>query len=184
MRRIKRGILALVLAIPLAIPPSTASAQTTVFLGGGATIPTQDFGDFANTGWMGFGGVMFPVGEGAFRAGAEGYYGRNNHETDGERTDLYGALALASLSMGAMDAPMRPFVFGGLGSMTHSFSSEEFPEFDESETNLAAQFGAGVAFGAGGIGGLLAASATTGMFSLNSTTFASIAAAIQIPVGN
>jgi len=183
MRCTISGVLAVAMALFL-VSADSVSAQSSAFFGGGVTIPTQDYGDFANAGWMGFGGLLFPIGETNFSAGVEGYYGQNNHEADGNRTDLYGALALGSVAMGDQDAPTRPFVFGGVGSMTHSFKSEDFPDFEESETNLAAQVGAGVNFALGSVGGMVAASATTGMFDLNSTTFAAVAAALQIPFGN
>lgn len=182
MRRTVLGTIAIVLALALAIPTS-ASAQASFLVGGAVTVPTQDFGDVANTGWMGFGGLLFPVGEGQFSAGVEGYYGRNGHEAEGNRTDLYGAMALGSVAMGEPDAPTQGFVFGGLGSMTQSFKSEDFPEAEDSETSLAAQVGAGASFALGGVNALLTASATQGMFTLNQTTLFAVAAGLQIPFG-
>lgn len=182
MQRTFLGVIALVLALVMAIP-SSASAQASFLIGGAVTVPTQDFGDVANTGWMGFGGLLFPVGEGRFSAGVEGYYGRNSHETEGDRTDLYGALALGSVAMGEPDAPTQGFVFGGLGSMTRSDEFEAFPDLEASETSLAAQVGAGASFALGGVNALLTASATQGMFTLNQTTLFAVAAGLQIPFG-
>ena len=40
----------------IAIP---AQAQTTLYIGGGGSFPTGDFGELADTGWMAVGGAIF-----------------------------------------------------------------------------------------------------------------------------
>jgi hypothetical protein len=184
MRRILIGSSLTLILIALA-GPQMVSGQS-VFLGAAATIPTQDFADFgdgdgAKTGFMGFGGVLFPVGTGAVSVGAEGFFGSNSHETEGDKTNLYGALALVALTLGDEFTSIRPSFFGGLGYMTHSYKSETFAE--GSESGLAGGAGLAVGFPLGGIGGSIAGSYNFGLGDLDGTTFIAISALVQIPVG-
>ena len=62
-----------------------------------ATIPVGDFSDFpevgtdgANTGRQGTAGAQFAVGEAGLSVGPRVYYGSNNHDTTGDKTNLYG----------------------------------------------------------------------------------------------
>ena len=163
-----------------------ASAQA-VFLGAGATIPTGDFADFgagdgANTGWMGFGGVLFPVGEAGLSVGGEGFYGSNSHDTDGDKTNLYGGMGLVGFTFN-QEASAQPFVFSGIGFMTHSYKSDSFPTAEGSESGMAVGLGGGVSFPLGGVRGMAAASYNAGLDDIDGTTFIGLSAAVQILVG-
>ena len=189
MRRMFAASLAVALGLALT-SPSTVSAQAVAYFGGGATIPTQDYaefpgggGDGANTGWLGFAGLYFPLGDTGFAPGIQGYYGQNSHDTDGDRTDLYGVLATGGFAFGEADASARPFVSGGLGTMTHSYKSEDFPSAEGSATSLAAQLTGGLSFALGGATGFVAASATTGFGDNSETTYIGIAAALGFLLG-
>ncbi|MDX1494339.1 MAG: hypothetical protein R3253_09785 [Longimicrobiales bacterium] len=186
MKRLAALASSILLALALATP-GIVQAQS-VFIGGGASVPTGDFSDFgdgdgANAGWMGFGGVLFPIGEAGLSAGVEGFFGSNSHDTDGDKTDLYGGMALLGYSFGAEGAAVSPLVFGGLGFLTHSYKSESFPSAEGSESGLALGFGAGLGFPLGGVGGMLAASYNMGLGDVDATTFIGISAAIQIAMG-
>jgi len=189
MRRMIACSLALAFGLSLSLA-SDASAQAVAYFGGGATIPTGDFaefpdggGDGASTGWMGFAGVYFPIGDTGFSPGIQGYYGRNNHDFEGDRTDLYGAMATGGFAFGDPDASARPFVAGGLGTLTHSYKSESFPTAEGSTTSFAAQGAAGLSFELGSVGGMVVASATKGFGDNSDTSYIGIAAAIAVPVG-
>ena len=65
--------------------PQDSSAQASVFLGGGMTFPVSDFNEFHKTGWQGWGGVLVAVGDAGLSVGAEGFYGSNGLETDGNK---------------------------------------------------------------------------------------------------
>ena len=127
-----------------------AQAQTTLYIGAGGSFPTGDFADYAETGWMGVGGVVFGMGDSGFGVGGEIFYGQNNHSVEGvdlnSKTTPYGIMAIADYSFGSPDG-LQPYLFGGLGLMVHKFSGDGFES--ESESQFGYQFGAGLAFNFG-----------------------------------
>jgi len=159
------------------------SAQASVFLGGGLTIPTGEYSDYAKTGWNGFGGVLFAVGEAGLAVGAEGFFGSNSHDYEGDKTNLYGGMGLVSYSIDT-GSSAAPFVFGGVGYMTHSYKSDDFPDDEGSASGLAAGFGGGVSFPLGGVNGILAGSFVSGFGDIDGTHLVGINAAVQIPFGS
>ena len=163
--------------------PEDSFAQANVFLGGGATFPVSDFGELANTGWQGWGGVLVPVGDAGISVGAEGFYGSNNHEIDGNKTKLYGGLGLVGMQWGDPEG-LQPAVFGGLGLMKRSFTSDAIPILDSSATSLAWGGGAGVGYPIGGVSGFLGASYTSGTGDENfAIRYFTIGLSAMIPVG-
>ena len=129
-----------------------AQAQTTLYIGGGGSFPTGDFGDLSNTGWMAAGGVIFGLGDSGFAVGGEVFYGENNTKDEfstlfgDSKTSPYGVMAIADYTFGSPDG-LQPYLFGGLGLMVHRFSSDNFES--ESESQFGYQFGAGLAFNFG-----------------------------------
>ncbi|NNL30949.1 MAG: hypothetical protein HKO77_08000, partial [Gemmatimonadetes bacterium] len=105
-----------------------------------------------------------------------------SHDTDGDKTNLYGGMALLGYSFGS-PAEVSPMVFGGLGFLTHSYKSDTFPAAEGSESGLALGLGAGLGFPLGSVGGMVAASYNMGFGDVDGTTFVGISAAIQIAVG-
>ena len=131
--------------LAFAIP---AQAQTTLYIAGGASFPTGDFGDYANTGWMAAGGAIFGLGDSGFGVGGEVFYGQNNHKDEvslfeNTKTTPYGIMAIADYTFGS-GGGLRPYLFGGLGLMVHKFSGDGFDS--ESESGFGYQFGAGLSF--------------------------------------
>ena len=165
--------------------PADSFAQASVFLGGGTTIPVSDYNDFAKVGWQGHGGVLAPVGEAGEATvvvGAEGYFGSNNHDTDGDKTNLYGGLALVGIQFGDPEE-VSPGIYAGLGSMTHSFKSDLTPAFEGSDTSLAAGGGAGVSFPLGSIRGFVGGNFVTGFSDNSGTKYIGFGFSAVIPVG-
>jgi len=140
----KRRIVAASALLMLLALPAAANAQIGIFLGGGATLPQGDYGEYASTGWMGHLGVLVPISS-APGLGVVGVasYGSNNHEFDGDKTNLFGAQGGLSYRLGN---PERTgiFFFGLGGYLNHQYRSEEFPEDEGSEGKFAYTGGVGV----------------------------------------
>ena len=140
-------ILAAFAFLAFAVP---AQAQTTLYIGAGASFPTGDFGDYADTGWMGVGGAVFGLGDSGFGVGGEVFYGQNNHAVEGvdlnSKTTPYGIMAIADYSFGSPDG-LQPYLFGGLGLLVRRSSADGFES--DSESQFGYQFGAGLGFNFG-----------------------------------
>ena len=141
MRRLVIGASTLAAAFVLGAAP----AHGQFFVGIGATLPTGDYGEFAETGWMATAGVRVWQSPND-RAGlwAEGFYGSNTHsDIDGDKTNLYGGLASVGfdLTTGA-GMTATPYLLGSVGYMVHQYKSDLFSEFEGSD--------GGIAFGGGG----------------------------------
>jgi hypothetical protein len=123
----------------LAVP--TATQAQSIFVGGGPSIPTGDAADEVETGWLITAGVVIPVSDAGLWVALEGLYGHNGHETEGDKTNPFGAMA--SLGYRAGDPEnIGPYLFGGAGLLAHKFSSDT--EEGETETDFGYQFGAGL----------------------------------------
>ncbi len=118
MRRLL-GLGSLFAAVVLFVP-SSAHAQASVWIGGGATVPTGDFSDYAKTGWMAGLGLNYALGDQGLWIGGSGFYGSNKHETSGEKTNLYGGLAAVGYRVGDQ-SKAGVFFFGNVGVMNHEF---------------------------------------------------------------
>ncbi len=133
------------------VVPFTAQAQS-VFVLGGISSPSGDFGDYAKTGWLGAVGVTFPVGDAGLWAGVEGSYGQNKHDEDvvgvdaGDKTTLFGVMAILGYDI-QTEGNVNPYIWGGAGLQSHKFTSPLFPAFDETSSKFGYQFGAGIGFG-------------------------------------
>jgi len=172
---------ALLAALSLTLP-SQASAQG-VYVGAGATIPMGDYGDYANTGWMGVGGVSFPLGQENLSIFGEGYYGGNGHsDYEGDKTSLYGANAGVELDL-APEGEAGIYLFGQVGLMVHKYTSDEFSEYDDSETGIAFGGGAGYSMPLGGMTGWVEGRYMQGQFDGGNTSFVGIIAGIAFPLG-
>jgi hypothetical protein len=178
MKRILSGTLT---AAALALLAQGASAQANIFASAGASLPIGEFGDYANTGWMAQAGVGFQVAP-SVSAGAGGFYGSNSHTTDGDKTNLYGALAYALFTMGE-DGSIQPYVFGGPGFMVHSYKSESFPGAEGSESALAAGAGAGVNLPLGSLEAFIEGMVLSGFSDLEDTRVVVLAAGVSFPLG-
>lgn len=136
-----RTLLSLAVAGLFLAAPSVVFAQS-IYAGGGVSIPTGEYGDYADSGWLGVAGVTFPVGDGGFAVGAEGFYGQNNHnDVDGDKTNPYGAMAILMYDFGSGES-LGFYVFGGAGLLVHKFSSDTSE--GGSDSNFGYQGGAGV----------------------------------------
>ena len=127
--------------------PSGADAQWTLYIGGGGSFPTSDFGDVAKTGWMVTGGAIVDVGPPGLGIGIEGFYGQNNFDDEGASstdasTKPYGAMAIVDYGF-QTDGSVTPYLFGGLGLMVVKVS---VGDASDSESEFGYQLGGGVSF--------------------------------------
>ena len=179
MKRFLGGAIAVA---SLALSAQSVSAQAAAFVSGGVTFPTGEYADYASAGWMAQGGVLFPVGAPGLGVGALGFYGSNNHDIDGDKTNLYGGLAVAAYTIGD-PAATSPYVGAGVGLMTHSYKSESAPSFEGSESGLAAGAVAGVNVPLGGVMGFVEAMFLTGFGDVDGTHVFGANVGVQFPLG-
>lgn len=178
------SVAALAAAISMSAPAS-AAAQVGLFLGGGATMPTGDFNDVANVGWLGHAGITYLVGQDGLFVGAEGFYGSNEHELEGTQSNLYGGHALIGVNF-FNPGEAGPFVAAGAGLLTHEIVVEDTPALDVSESGFGLTGLAGVSFPLGTAAqGSLSASFTRGFGDLDDfTMFAGLHATVGFTLGD
>lgn len=136
----KRRVVPLLFALLLV--PAVVHAQAYLFVGGGPTFPSGEYGDYANTGWMAHAGLGFPVGPQGMSVGVDAFYGQNNHsDIDGDKTNPLGAMGFLLYRLGN---PERPgvYLFGEGGLLVHKYGSDTFDS--ESDSQFAFGGGAGV----------------------------------------
>jgi len=187
MRRFMMAVAFGLTAFTLSV--ADASAQATVVLTAGLTVPTGDYAEFpedvndgAKAGWMGQGAVTFPVGAEGLFLGAGGFYGSNKHEFEGDKTNLFGGSALVGFRFGEPDMP-GGFVYAGGGLMSHQYKSDDFPSLEGTDSGFALSGGAGATLPLGTVNGILSASFTRGFGDVEGTTFFGVSAGLGIPVG-
>jgi opacity protein-like surface antigen len=142
----RRVLLASAAALSLAlIVPFTAQGQS-VYVMGGASFPTSDFGDAFDTGWMVAGGITLPLGPGGFWFGVEGSYGQNGTAVDGIDVNPTGAMAILGFDLPV--PVLDPYVFGGAGLLS---TKANVGDLSNTETEFGYQLGAGLSLGSGPI---------------------------------
>jgi hypothetical protein len=162
--------------------PNGVAAQASIFVAGGLTVPTSDFGDFAKAGWMGHAGVLVSVGAAGLSVGADGFYGSNSHDApfEDDKTNLYGALAFVEYTITGAGA-LSPYVFAGPGFMTHAFKPETGT--DESDSGLALGGGVGVDIPVGGVNVFVEGMYLTGFGDVDTTRLFGINVGVGFPLG-
>ncbi len=181
----KRSLTVGLLSAALMLWAPGVTAQVMIGAGGSVTFPTGDFADFANTGWLAGAGISFGVGgDVPVSVGASGYFGSNNHEPppDGDKTNVYGAVAGVSYAFGDPEA-VSPFIGAFVGFLTHSFKSDSQPQLEVSDSGLALGGQAGIGFPLGGVAGFVQGFYLTGTGDVDGTDLFGIMAGIQVPLG-
>jgi hypothetical protein len=118
----------------LLVSAGPVSAQGIKFvLGGGLTAPVSAYKDYAQSGWMGMGGVAvsFPVLPIGIRL--EGLFGQNQHTgTATDKTVLYGGAASVMIKFG-IPGPLSPYLVGSAGYLDHHYSPGDTGDASEDE---------------------------------------------------
>jgi hypothetical protein len=182
----KYALLSVVFLALLPFSPSTPLAGQSVYFGGGATIPTGDYGDYADPGFMVIGGLEFPVGPEGLSVFGEGFFGQNGHsDFEGDKTQPYGAMGGLLYSF-SPDADASLYAFGQAGILVHKYSSDDF----EGDSESAFGYGGGVGYGfpLGGVRGFvegryMSASFDDELGGSSSTAFFALFAGVSIGIG-
>lgn len=147
MKRMLHAAVALVLVSLVAASAAQAqTARASFFLGGGATIPTGDFGDGFKTGWNGVGGVNIMLPGVPFGIRVDGMYSQNKLDAAGSdaKIKIFGGNADAVFAFGAPGSMVKPYVLAGVGAANAKF--DDGAGFSDSETKFAFNGGAGINF--------------------------------------
>jgi len=167
------ALFALVAAAP-------ASAQF-AWLGGGATFPMSDYGNYANTGYMVTGGVGVPIWAPGLNIAGEAFFGQNGHEGGGSFTNPYGFMA--ELEYDFVPGATGVYVFGGLGVLFHRYH-EDAGNVSTTDSGLGLVGGAGYSFPLGVINGWVEGRLHHASINGDNTTFGGLMAGIGIPLGS
>lgn len=136
------------LALSVLFISAVPAAAQSIFFGVGPSFPSGDYGDYAKTGFMIAGGVTYELVP-QLSVYGEGFWGQNDHETEGDKTNPSGIMGGLIYGFMGQDAMVSPYVFGGAGLMTHAYASDTFE--NSSDSAFGFQGGAGVGFGLGGL---------------------------------
>ena len=143
MRRCVAAGLTLVAALALTAVP----AQAQFFVGAGLISPSGDFADGFKAGLGASAGVaVFKSGDERFKIWAEGFFAKNDLDTDlidGSST-MMGAFGSATLELAAGGGAV-PYLLGGAGYISQKIDIDGLG--DETEGGLGLFGGAGVSFG-------------------------------------
>ena len=149
MKRTLHSLAALVVvaAVLAAVP---AKAQVIFFAGGGAAFPTGNLSDDgAETGWLGFVGLDYPLKAVPGAAiGLSGIYAHIPYEGDADdATNIPGGFVDIAYLFGMTSASMiKPYIRGGVGVIQHRYDPGGYGGDTESETKAAGAVGAGINF--------------------------------------
>lgn len=146
----KRKLLSLVALVVAAVLTATpVKAQNVVFfVGGGGAFGMQDLSEDTGTGWIGFAGVGVPIKSvpGA-EVGVTGIYAHIPYDPGDDATNIPGGFLDVGYMFGATSASkIKPYIRGGVGVISHSYSAGGGYSSDESETKAAGAIGAGLNF--------------------------------------
>lgn len=147
MHRMSR-VLGGVMVAMLAMSQSSAAQSTKyVYLGGGLTMPSGDFKDFAKTGWVADVGLGTSLGSSGRVFGfVDVFYGKNDHDTDGDSTTLMGGGA--NIGIQSTGSSARVYGYAGLGMQNHKFNTDGVGD-GESETKPFGRGAVGISLGSG-----------------------------------
>ena len=164
----------------LLVMTGTAAAQSRVelALGGGATVPTGDFGNAAKAGWHALATVAIFPGTSVLGVQATGFYGQNTFKAGGGKWKLSGGVAELRLEMRSK-AAFKPFFMLGGGLVDYKAALTSGPS--ASNTKAALDGGVGVAYNVGANGGLFLQGRYVIVFSPGShLTFVPFTAGFQV----
>lgn len=143
MTRIRLGILALALGLGATPALQAQHPQPTEGIsfgvGGGAILPTGDYGTFDKAGWHLLGLIQLPISQSPIHLRFDALYGSTAHKGGSGNTTLTGGTADLLYHLGDRASSVRPYVLGGVGFFNVSDGS--------STSKVAFGLGGGILFG-------------------------------------
>lgn len=153
MKLLAKGVAAFAVGILLSAPALHAQGAE-VSVGGGVSVPTGDFDDFAKLGWQGTAAVSFvpqnlPVG---FQI--DGTYSQFSDESPFDIKDqlIYGTGNVVYKFKVSEDSRFRPYLIGGGGVYNIKPKGDDVPSGTGDVTKFGINAGAGFDFKAGAAG--------------------------------
>ena len=146
-QRLRSSVFGLLFVSSIALPVSAGAAGFVVGVHGGVTVPSGDFGDYWDTGFL-FGGYAEYLMSEAFALGVDVNYATNNPSdfyteefpgSDDSEFQYLNIGAHGKWTYLASGSPLRPYgVFGGgMYSVKEKFQDETFAEeFDQTSFGL------------------------------------------------
>ena len=158
------------------------SAQWRIWVGGGASFPVSDYGDFADPGFMEVVGIGRSIGDSGLKIGAEVLASQNSPSASSGKLKRNGPMVVAGYDFAGPDADSSPYVFGQLGYLWNDTPGGFLGIGSGPDGGLALGAGAGYHFPLGSFRG-----AAEGRFmqaNAVNTSFFGIVAYIGIPLGD
>src|SRR5262245_49707928 len=148
MRGTLRGFLTAAVVVVGAAPLSGQKFH----VGGGVTMPSGDYGNFAKTGYLAIAGLTFDIPAAPIAVRVDGMYGANTHDGGlDEKTSIYGGMANAVWGF-LPGSPLQPYAIGGLGYLSHDYDPGSSGSSADVEWAMVWGVGGGVNFALGGLG--------------------------------
>jgi hypothetical protein len=171
--------------VALSLYFSPGSAQE-VFLGAGGSLPTGDFGVYADVGWVVGGGLGLPLNDKGLSIFADARFGSNKYsDIDGDKAVLLAGFVGIEMSFSGSGG-VGPFVFGKAGVLRHDDRSRDFPQYEVDGTGAAFGGGAGYRLPLkGSLNAWVLGEYIQGQFDDEdgNTTFLALMAGVSIPLG-
>lgn len=144
--------------------------------GGGVLVPISDYHDIDKAGWVVGADLTYWLASASIGIRLEGSYSQTSQRAGAccidHQTKIAGGMVDIVYEFGTTEAPMRPYVLGGLGVYNLRFTATGFPA--SSDTRLGFGAGAGLAWRMGGGRTRLFVEGKITTFTVNHVQFASV----------
>jgi hypothetical protein len=176
----------MVSAVALLLGAGASSAQTRVFVAGGAMVPLGDFASVAEPGPGVGAGVLLGAGTRGLVMGVDASYARGSHSSGDARSDVYGLTGLIGYTLGGLGAvELTPLL--GAGALVHTRRSAALPGLDATRAGPGASLGLRATFPVGGGRAFAAGGYVLGFGDVNTAAFPtkllSLTAGVTISLG-
>lgn len=146
----KRMVFSVLAVLSLAgVAGLSAQEGVRIGIGGGAQLPTGDYGKFDKMGWLIGGDLTYWLTGAPVGIRADVQYAQTSHKNNVDgNSKVIGGLAEVVYAFGTSAEQLRPYIFGGVGYYNVKVTIPSL-SFDQSESKVGFGGGAGVAFKVG-----------------------------------